>query len=650
MIFTIILCLLFILLFLFIPTHALFKILNLEVTDELIGIGLKISIGIIILILLAIPLRFSVFGFKLVWLLPTLSIGYFLSKNKASLTKPKINIKPYIFILIIILIGTASQNIVLFRGGWQVANGQAFPSPHDTMWNIALASELYHHFPPQHPGMAGVPLKNNHYFYPLFLSLVSFITRIDLINLYFRFGPVLISFLFGLSIYAVSTIFTKKYFWQELTVFLGYFSSNFAFFLPFFLGFSFNWKGDTFMANEPFSQIINPYSVLGFAFFLFSIFSLSKATDSKRQFTGWSLVTALFIGSLYGFKAFGGVVTILALALTFLYSGFVLGNFQPKAILFFSLTFFIPFFLLISEPGQTTLNWAPGWLLTEMMSGQDKLNLPGFSQIEAFYQSIGNTLGLIKIKLIELAIYTVGNLGVRLLGLYYLLKMVFLPKEKKPRNEIVKIYIFCSFLLAFFIPLLFNLGGTAYNIVQFTPYALVVLAVLTGVFMEEIFDKFKRNKKTVLGGIFIICLLILSLPVNIKNILAKLEMPADVIANEEVEALTFIKNTSGKNDVVLIDPSQFSIDKMYLSALSQRRLYLGSPDYAWQTRNDPANRLGQIDAFLNQDSDKSFLEKNNISYIYLLKPYSYGDLEKKLKNIQLKPVFENERVIIFGVN
>src|SRR3990167_3923278 len=186
--------------------------------------------------------------------------------------------KPNILILLVLMIGIVAQNLVLFRGGWKVGSLYLFPSLHDTMWNIALAGELFHHFPPQNPAMAGILLKNNHYFYPFFLAVTRYLTGIHIFDLYYRFGPITVSLLFGFGLYAVSSILTKNTFFRALTIFLGYFSGNFAFFLPLFLGRNLDWKGNTFFSDQPFDQLVNPYSVFGFTLMLFGIYSLSKIT------------------------------------------------------------------------------------------------------------------------------------------------------------------------------------------------------------------------------------------------------------------------------------------------------------------------------------------------------------------------------------
>src|SRR3989338_656241 len=193
----------------------------------------------VMITLISLVIRYLGLSFSLLWLIFFLSLVY-LFKNllKFRWSKDLKNqmSKPNILILLVLMIGIVAQNLVLFRGGWKVGSLYLFPSLHDTMWNIALAGELFHHFPPQNPAMAGILLKNNHYFYPFFLAVTRYLTGIHIFDLYYRFGPITVSLLFGFGLYAVSSILTKNTFFRALTIFLGYFSGNFAFFLPLFLG------------------------------------------------------------------------------------------------------------------------------------------------------------------------------------------------------------------------------------------------------------------------------------------------------------------------------------------------------------------------------------------------------------------------------
>jgi len=655
MFFNAIIFILFIIFLLYLPTKLIFIALNTEKSEDLlIDFGLYSSLGIVIVTVMSFILGFLGISYFVSFICLLVLILYFIINKKLNLSKIRYGFSclssKHAIVLIIILIGVMTQNIVLFRGGWKVQSGYVFPSMHDTMWNISLSSELFHHFPPQHPGVSGIPLKNNHYFYPLFLAIVRSVSYIDNLDLYFRLGPILVSLLFGLSLYSVSTLFTKNYFFRSLCVFLGYFSGSFAYLTPFFMGSKFEWRGNTFFSDQPFDQLINPYSVLGFTFILFSIFVFSKIFKEKNPNNfNWMLMTALFIGSLYGFKSFGGIIVLLALFMSVLFHIIIYKNLKVLKVLFFTLVVFIPIFVLTTDIGKTHLYWAPGWLLSQLVSSQDKLYLPNLVNIEAHYLAIGNTLGILKIKTIEFLIYSLGNSGIRIFGLLYLI-IYITKKQMNSLHLTAKLFLFFCFLIAFMIPLLFNLGSNAYNIVQFTPYSLVILAIFTALLSERVYYHALAKNKSYLGVVFIFFIILLSIPVNVKNIIGKIALPKEIVSFEEMSALSNLKEKSDKDDIILINPQEYDIDPMYISALSERRIFLASPGYARQTLVEVGSRSESILHFFNTVESSDFLNKNKITRIYLLKKNNFDSLKKKFEEINTNIIFENDKVGIFKNN
>ena len=651
---------LFILFFLILPAKSIFRILHVKKdADIMLDFGVALTFGITLLVFLMVLMRLLRFPLYTIWLLPLFSLIYLLL-NKIKLSeifsmRREGKFSYLAIILFIIFIGVAGQNLALFRGGWKLEKGLVFPSVQDNMWNIAVVNELSHRFPPQNPAISGVILKNHHYFYMFFLSLTSYVTRAHVFDLYYRFGPVLVSLIYGLGLYAVSNIFTNKTWIKGLAVFLGYFSGNFAYLAIFFFGSNFDWKGNTFFIDQPFDQIFNPYSVLGFGLLLFSIYSLYKAVLLEKKIDmGWLVVTSIFIGTLYGFKSFGGLIAIAALGFTSIFLFLTNKEIRGVKIFFLSSLIFLPVFYLITKPGKIGLYWFPGWILTEMMVGQDKLNLPFYAEIESYYRFIHNTLGLLKIKFIELSIYLIGNLGTRLIGLVYLIKIFksYIFGHISP-NKIVHTYIIFSIAISLAIPLLFNLGSSAYNIIQFSPYALTLLSIYTAFATGEIYYFFCRKKHKIIGFSIVILVILLSIPVNIKNMIGKLAMPNDLISNEQIAALTYLKNNSDIKDVLILNPKQFNKDPLYVAVLSEREIYLADPGYAQQTGENPDIKIKNIDKLYTESIDMDFLKNNKISYIYLLKePYyteKYNHLIKGIKNHTFELFFENNEVFLLKV-
>lgn len=640
---------LFLIFFLYIPSKIVFKLLKINIEDKLISVGLSITFGIVLITLFSLLIRYFGLNLTYLWPISILSLIYLIYNSlKLSCSRYLMNqvSRQKILILLVLFIGVLAQNIVLFRGGWKMSNDLIFPSLHDVMWNIALAGELFHHFPPENPAMAGILLKNNHYFYPFFLAIVRYITGIHIFDLYFRYGPILVSILFGFGLYAVSSIFTQNTFFRVLTIFLGYFSGNFAFFLPILFGRNFNWQGNIFFADQPFDQLINPYSVFGFTLMLFGIYCLSKIINSKNALSfGFSIIGGILFGTLYGFKSFGGITVILALGLSILISVLFHRKLYLLPITLISCLLFMGIFFFTTDIHSASMIWAPGWLLTQLMTSKDKLNQPKFADLENFYKYGGGLLGYLKIKTIELVIYLVGNLGTRLAGLIYLIYILL--NVRSDRKKYIIIFSGIIILISLSIPLLFNLRNSTFNIIQFTPYGLVLLAVFSTLSIEKFYYLMKSRGKKLLGVVIIILFVTLSIPVNVKNVYSKIEAPKDIIADEEIKALNFLRENSNLQEIILINPEEFSQDPIYVPAISERRVYLSSPGYAIQTGIDPQSRLAEIKDFFKHGTNE-FLTKNKITYIYHLKRDPSDTMAGFFTRLGMEAVFENNQVIIWG--
>lgn len=646
----------FLIFFLYIPILAFTRLLNLELPDDIcIQLFLSLALGVILFVLSGIFFRLIGLSYSTLWMYVLFSFVWILFKRKQiikMLLQLRKNVKRRIYFLSfgLILLTVITQNIVMFRGGWKTNEGMIFPSLDDNMWNISFIVELTKDFPPFHPAMAGEHLKNNHYFYQFFLAEIHEITNIDILDLYFRFGPIMVSFLFGACIYSLASLFTKNKYFHSLIVFLGVFSGNVSYVIPLFLGNGFDWRGNTFLSDQPFDQIINSYSVLGFSFFLLSAYSLYQIFNvkGKKRIT-WSVIFSIFAGSLYGFKSFGGIIAVMSFSfLTFFYllqkRFYILVPFLSTSVIF------IFVFFLITEPGNVSLNWSPGWLLTEMMVEKDKLNLPQFAQIESFYHLSENTAGLLKIKFIELVIYTLGNFGVRILGVIYLPVLLFLVKKSIPDLSLVR-FLFFSLCIAFGIPLLFNLGGNAHNIVQFTPYALLIAAIFTGVMITDLSEHLIMKKKAMIAFGIVGVVIFLSSIVNVKNILSKLESPKNIISSDEWTSLQYMRNHLNTSETILIDPRQYTINPIYIAAISERRLFIGTAGDAIQTGRNPYPRLTMAYQFFDgtsQSKQEEFLRVNKISYIYLINPVSYSFLEQSVPRY-ISLAFQNKKNTIYKV-
>src|SRR3989344_114422 len=404
--------LVFLFLFVYLPGVAVVQFLPLgKKSGDLQKFGLVLITGILLQVLWGLIFRFIGAPWFSLFFLPV--IAYYLSRCFRFTLFPfpfRRVIKSNSLVLSLIVISTFIQSFPLYHVFRRESGDLYVHSLHDDFWNISIINNLAKKIPPDHPAISGIQLKNHHYFYHFFLAIINKITSISVLDLYFRYGPVLVSFIFGLSLYAFASLFTSDKTFRALGIFFGYFTGNLSYLAPVVFPSVRQWQGNLFFADQPFDQIFNPYTVLGFSVFLYSFYVSYHYLGSKKRNPVMLVLSAFLIGSLFGIKSFGGVILISAILITSVL-GYLIFRFKKIIHLgSVSLFIFLLVFLLISSPGSVSLKYAPLWLPREMMVGQDKLNLPGYADIEAFYQAGNNYLGLIKIKSIELLIYIFGNL------------------------------------------------------------------------------------------------------------------------------------------------------------------------------------------------------------------------------------------------
>jgi hypothetical protein len=629
-------------------TNRLFfanKIKNLE------KFSLYFIFGIVFLTLLGLTFNLLGLNLRLITFFIIVYLIFFIINRK----KIKVSFqKKEILLLIIILVLSLMQSTVLLIGNLKSGDRFFFPSIHDNMWNIAILNEIQFRVPPQNPAINSEILKNHHYFYQIFLNVIRNNINIDVFDLYYRVGPIIISISYGFALYLVSMIFCNSYFSRILVIIFGYLSGSFAYLLPVIFRNNIDWKSNTFFSDQPFDQLFNPYSVFGYVLMLFTVYLYFRLNNEKKINSFFIFLTSLLISVIFGFKSFGGLIVVLSIILTEFSSLLIYKKSINYKLLIIVILLFIPVFTLITKPGSVSMKWYPGWILTEMVVGEDKLNLPKLAEIETYYRNTNQIKGLIKIKSIEFIIYFIGNLGTRLLGLLTLVYFIIKKDDDFSKKRVLLFCFFC-FLTSFSIPLLFNLGSNAHNIVQFTPYGFVILSIFTAIMIDNFLTYLKQRKKSFIASFFLIFIIIISIPVNIKNFVEKIKYPPDFLEKEEIFAMDYMKNNLSRDYNILIDTNQFRYDPIYIAAFSEKKIFLSSPSYAKQTGVDYRHHLKLINDQFYGQIDTVILKNNNIKFIYLLKK---NDLDNQRRNVviknaisdnKLKIIFENSKATIYEV-
>ena len=602
-------------------------------------------IGIFIYTIISIIIRIFQLPFAVIYILLVPMTFQYFRKFRWNF-RIFLKIKPHFIILsLVLLLGTISQLRFNFFSFSESSAGITFFSFHDSAFHLAVIGELKNHFPPQYPTFANVALKNYHYLPDFLLAGINSSIPIDKLELYFRIAPFFASLYFGLAAYLVASQFSKIIAFRILAVVLTYFAGSFAYLIPAFNKGA-DWNAASFMLDQPFDLSFNPQNLLAFTIFLVGFYFVIKY--SKLGNIIYLIVAGLIYAASFGFKSYLsalGVCAILAVCLHLLV--FKKKIEVIKVPLITISIFFISFFLLINST-KNSIHFLPGWILKRMVEDPDRLNMASLSILEQHYLEKNNYLRVAQINIREAATYIFGNLGTRILGFIFIL--TFLKKFRKLSAE--KVFVIVVVVSSLSIPLLFNQGGSAYNIIQFGPYSLILTSIFSAIALEKIYRKMNFVKQKFLFSVIILAFFALSVPVNIKTFIKRLDTEKFEVANNELQALQYLKEKTDKKSVILVYPTTKNLNSSYISALSERRVFLSDSVQIELASLDFETRYKDLVQFFKYndiEQTKGFLKKNKITYIYLT-----AEDEKAADGnvffLGFKPVIKNDSVSLYGAN
>ena len=635
----------FVVLAFYFPGAALLKKTDIEKNHKFL---LAIPLGICLFTLFAFILEFLKIRWGLI-LLPILSL-LFLRKE---LDLPKISISRETLLAGgLIIFGSLTWLATTIKNGLIYDFGMGFwgPHGHDGIWHLGLIEAIKRGLPPENPAFAGEKLINYHYFYDLLLAQTSLLTKIEAVDLYFRFFPILIA----LSLGGVVFILAKKWFSSGLTAmiacFFVYFGGSFGWILSYIKDRSLG--GETaFWAQQSISTLINPPFAISILTFLTGLYLFHKLKEQPFDYAQGKkyLVVPLVIlwGTLIEFKAYGGILVLGALSIVSLVE-IIKRNFSflKVSIPVFLLSLLV--FLPNNSGSSSLLIFSPFWLIHSMIDSPDRIGFYRLQLARMAGVESGNWLKFIAAESTGFILFIIGNLGTRILG-------IFSIKSILPVNSFNSFVLFVL-ILAISLPMLFIQKGASFNTIQFFYYFLILFSFLAANSQSVVIKKYK-----IFGSFFTLLLILFTIPTtwgSLKHYLP--ERPPARISQEELEALNFLRlQPDGVVLSYLYDKNlkeKFSEpipllayeSTMYVSALSGKSEYIADTVNLIILGVDYKGRLQvQKDIYSLREPEmvKKFLKAGNIKYVYLPKITKTSADE----SFGMKKIFENREVIIYTV-
>ncbi len=627
----------FFLTFCFVPGKFILDILKVKLKplfvftySSILGICLITILGFILGLVGAIP--FLIFPIIIINLL-------FFKKNglKIPIGRITLLLKENLSSLLLIFFGIIGQCLILFLSGRLTPQGMVFYDFRDAMWHIALTRQLTSKILPVHPGFAPELVNNYHFFSDLFSAMIIKFTNISSINLYFRFIPLLLSLLLGLSVLSFIRFLTKNRLITNLSIFLTYFGGSFAYLLPLYKK-NFDWHESSFWVSQTFTMLTNPP-------FIFSVLILLSALTFFKRFLktpqkNLAFLSIFLFGILAGFKVYGFILSLFGLLTTALVEAVFLKRTKTIKIFFATLIFGLCLLIPLTKNASSFLEVRPVWYLISMVESRDRLHL-----LRVFYKTqqlilTKNYLFLSLMYLLLFLVFLIGNLGTRVIGFLFVIKKITKKGLKwlKPG-----IFVFCLSLCVFalIIPMLFTQKGSVANTIQFLYYPLIFANFATACAIKNLAQKLSKSLKTLM----ILAICVLSLPTLPKHFQRVLLSSPTIISHSELKALNFLEERLNSEDIILLNPSFFNKLTMYVSALSGQKTYYSDRLMTENTLKDYQKREKEAKDFfdsLSLSQKNNFVKENKISYVYLNKENDPFNL-KEFGKI----AFENDKIVIY---
>lgn len=565
--------------------------------------------------------------------------------------------KPPFCFAVFITVASLLFSMTMLRSGRLYDFGMGFwgPNGHDGIWHISLIEQLSNGLLPKNPVYSGEVLTGYHWGFDLLAAVVSKITFLSAIDIYFRLLPILLAFLIGILGFKLAFLVTKRKSIAFWFVFLNYFAGSFGWMVT--LARNRTIGGESlFWSMQSVSSLINPPFALSIALtFLAMIIWLKKRVDRKLI---WAILAGILFGLLMGVKVYAGILTIASL---FSLWGFNKLYHKEKASFDFvvCLTAGITSVLVLGImgvfSGGVSLVFKPFWFIHSMIESLDKLYLPKVAILRFNLSHQLLSFKLIVFLLLESALvclFLAGNLGTRIFGFLAVVKK-FTEKQIEEFDKFSLLLFFYSF----FLPLFFVQKGTTWNTIQFFYYFLLFANFYLATFIVNFW-----KKRTFFSLLFIITLIIFTVPTTFSTLKDYFGFPPpSAISYPELFGLDFLrKQPAGailtfpfdkykKDNLATPIPLYLYETTAYVSALTGKQTYLGDEmnleitGYHWE------ERLKQVRKFFtagNKDLARKFLLDNDIKYLYLVNDQKFFLQEGDLG---IKMIFDNGQVKIYEV-
>ncbi len=502
---------------------------------------------------------------------------------------------------------------------------------HDGIWHLALVANAFRQIPFVQPTFAGSLLTGYNYLFDLFMYVLAGL-GIPAVFSYFKLIPLIWFCVFMGLMVALARKLKNNPVFVGMLIFYTFFSGSFSFFITLWKEHTI-WGSAGLLAQLIYHLVYNPQFSLSLLGILYLLIKIKEKDFSKKTLFFSCIIVFLNIG----LKFYGGFVTGILLLSYFVY-GMIKKHVNVKRgtigilclVAVSALALLMFYDPLASMKTGSIFIFSPFAIVHPITEDPGLLYWRSLTDARYFLISKGIGPRLVAIELLNLVLFLVFYLGVRIFGLVYLV-----IKAVRRKTDIFDAVVATAIVVSTAATVLFVQRAQWWNTIQFFYYAIF----LSTIYLAELSFVLLRKKK--IGFVAIMIFIILSVPATLDILKNSLGFPGDAyLPDGEYQALRVLKQQpkgvvltplfSPKTRDSLQPPYPLYAygDTAYVAAFSSQQTYLNDIVQLGLTGVEYKSRLEKI-----QRNDCAILDE--VDYIYYNNDYkiarSLFDCPLKLK-------------------
>lgn len=507
------------------------------------------------------------------------------------------------------------------------------PAADDAFWHGSLTNQLVKNFPPQEPGLFGIPVTNYHYWSNMVIAEFTRVFGIPVLLMQFVYAPIFMSLLFGAISFLFMTDLGISGNGKILGLWMLYFASDVNYLISFVMRKQIVFTvhpledGTMFWENPP-RAVSYVVTIIGIVLLLRWI---------KKGEWQFGLLAALAFGSVIGYKVHTGIMVLGAVAGL---GAFLVWKRDVKRLWMPLATFLVALFVYLPVNSNSGLPVFVPFEMSRMYAVQEKLGLSFLELRRRIYTDHFNYLRQWQMDLTMLAIFLIGQFGIRNVGW---LGFGTIMRRSSHLGFLIIGGILSSLILGtFFIQPV--AGADIFN-----AYLATSLFLWIGSFF--VLDRWMKKMSVVTISILLLVIAGVTIPRWIyKTYLpfAQLIRSKSVIWSDEVNAMKYIHTYTQHDEVIAVfNTGQWDSMFPYVSIYTNHPMYLSGQTILerhgikFVNRSD---RMKMLTSFGDVTQIRAILQEEGISILYF---YGRPKLGVAIESLKIEKVFSNDSIWVY---